>query len=194
MGRGGGGGGWGWPSGAGEGAGEVGVAVPVAFGGSRRPPVLPPSRPSSSPPDVADLLGLLPPLCSEEPPVPGAVDRPEPVEVSEDAVPERCRCPGPPLREGASGRRDCSGATSSSMASKTDDTWLLTSPSCTGSRSRSAPQASRCEREKLERAWMGPREFGSRSYASCSRRWPSAASCCMPDRARRISLRDSWSR
>lgn len=54
------------------------------------------------------------------------------------------------------------GATSWSMASKTDETSWLTSPSWTGRRSRRAPQASRWEREKASRAWMGPRESGSR--------------------------------
>ena len=71
------------------------MALPVSFGGSRRPPVLPPSRPSSVLPEPADLLGLpLPVRCRrrERPPVPGADDRPEPVEVSEDAE------PGPPCR------------------------------------------------------------------------------------------------
>ena len=78
--------------------------------------------------------------------------------------------PGACLRRrslpGARAAGSCSGATSSSMASNTDDTCSLTSPSWTGSRSRSSPQASRWEREKAERAWMGPREPGSCSYAS----------------------------
>jgi len=57
----------------------------------------------------------------------------------------------PPLLGRGLGSSDWSGATSSSMASKTDETWSLTSPSCIGSRSRSMPQASRCERENVER-------------------------------------------
>lgn len=54
------------------------------------------------------------------------------------------------------GRRDWSGATSSSMASKTELTSSRTSVSWTGSRSRRLLQVSRWEREKVSRVWMGP--------------------------------------
>ena len=88
-----------------------GEAVPLSFGGSSRPPVLPPSRPS--PVEPADWLGLLEWLPSEEPlPVLGAVEpRPEP-DLPLDAVPEPCRLPSPPPWAGDGGSRDCSGATS----------------------------------------------------------------------------------
>lgn len=57
---------------------------------------------------------------------------------------------------GGRGRRDWSGATSSSMASKTELTSSRTSVSWTGSRSRRLLQVSRWEREKVSRVWMGP--------------------------------------
>ncbi len=91
----------------------------------------------------------------------GVVDRWAPEEpVVAELVP--CRLPSL-LWEGGGGSRDCSGATSWSMASNTDDTCCLTSPSCTGSLSLSALQTSRWDREKVERAWIGPSEPGSAS-------------------------------
>ncbi|GFN04806.1 hypothetical protein Smic_33620 [Streptomyces microflavus] len=62
------------------------------------------------------------------------------------------------LPPGVRGRRDWSGATSSSMASKTELTWSRMSVSWTGSRSRMLLQVERCEREKVSRVCMGPME------------------------------------
>ena len=126
--------------------------------------MLPPSRPSSWVLEVDGLgLPLLEPVPSDEPPpvALGAADR----SVRDESVASELapRWRPVPSGEGGCGSSERSGSTSSSMASKTELTWRLTSPSCTGSRSRRAPQASRCDWEKAERAWMGPRESGSRS-------------------------------
>lgn len=98
----------------------------------------------------------------------------------------------PRVCAGGFGSSPWSGATSSSMAWKTDSTSPPTSVSCAGSFSRSRPHASRWERENDESVWIGPSE-PSRSYAAWRSRWPSAASCFIPASARRISPRDSWS-
>src|SRR3954454_12535660 len=101
-----------------------GEALPLFFGGSSRPPVSPPIRPSLWLPEAEPLgLPLLDWLPEAEPaPVPGGVDRcvPEPL----GGVREPCRLPSPD-RAGCCGSRDCSGATSSSMASNTEETCLL---------------------------------------------------------------------
>lgn len=99
----------------------------------------------------------------------------------------------PRVCSGGFGSRLWSGATSSSMAWKTDSTSPPTSVSCAGSLSRSLPHASRWERENDDSFWIGPSE-PSRSYAAWRSRWPSSASCFTPARARRIAPRDSWSR
>lgn len=78
--------------------------------------------------------------------------------VGDDPVPcsEPSDCCESPLLSGVRGSSDCSGPTSSSMASKTELTCSPTSVSCTGSRSRRLLQLPRCEREKDSRVWIGP--------------------------------------
>lgn len=138
---------------------------PLSWGGSRRPPVLPPSRPSFSRSASAESVGpaLASPVPEPSRPVPGDVEGSAADGASEAGAEPPRRFPSSAPSLGGCGSRDCSGATSSSMASNTDVTCSLTSPSCTGSRSRRLPQVSRWAREKEESACMGPSESGLRS-------------------------------
>ena len=159
--------------------------------------MLPPSRPSSAgcPSRTGCGLPLLPGRPSPAPPVAdgGRTAGVRGACRSPGREPGRCE-PRPPVVRELRGSSDCSGATSSSMASKTELTSSPTSVELRRAAGRAArPRSSRWEREKEESVWIGPSE-PSRSYAAWSRRWPSEASCCMPVRARRTSPSDSWSR
>lgn len=107
---------------------SAGVDLPVdgevllvsSWGGSRRPPVVPPTRLSPLLSEV-DGLGLLvvSSLPSAEPPLALGAGRSGSVVPGEPVPVERCL---PPPWVGGCGRSDECGATSSSMASKTDET------------------------------------------------------------------------
>ncbi len=66
--------------------------------------------------------------------------------------------PGAPRLPWSSGSSDRSGSTSSSMAAKTEETWSLTSESCTGSFWLSRLQPARWDEVKADSRSIAPRE------------------------------------
>ena len=129
--------------------------------------------------DPADWLGLLERPPSEEPPALGAVDRrPEP-DVPLDAVPERVSLAvaaalGRGLRQQGLQRGDLFVYGVEHRRHLVADVPELDGqPFAQG-----APGARGASARRRRGPGWGPGSSGSRSYASCSRRWPSDASCC----------------